>query len=113
KADVQGSVEALKHALNELSTADIRVGILSSGVGGINESDVNLAIASKAMIIAFNVRANVEARRLMESNGVDFHYYNIIYDVINQVRKAMSGALAPEIHEKMVGLAQVREVFNS
>lgn len=113
KADVLGSVEALRQALNELTSSEVKVSIISSGVGGINESDVNLAIASKAIMIAFNVRANVEARRLMEANHVDVHYHNIIYDVINQVKKAISGALAPEIHERMVGLAQVREVFRS
>lgn len=113
KADVQGSVEALKQALNELSSSEVKVSILSSGIGGINETDVNLAIASNAIIIAFNVRANVEARKLMETSGVDVHYYNIIYDVINQVKKAISGALAPQIQERVVGLAQVREVFRS
>ncbi len=113
KADVLGSVEALKQALTELSGQEVKVNIISSGIGGINESDVNLAIASKAIIIGFNVRANVEARKLMETNSVDVHYHNIIYDVINQVKKAISGALAPEIHEKIVGLAQVREVFRS
>jgi translation initiation factor IF-2 len=113
KADVLGSVEALKQALTELSGSEVKVNVLSSGIGGINESDVNLAIASKAIIIAFNVRANVEARKLMETNGVDVHYHNIIYDVINQVKKAISGALAPEIQERIVGLAQVREVFRS
>lgn len=113
KADVLGSVEALKQALTELSGTEVKVNVISSGIGGINESDVNLAIASNAIIIAFNVRANTEARKLMEVNGVDVHYYNIIYDVINQVKKAISGVMAPEIHEKIVGLAQVREVFRS
>lgn len=113
KADVLGSVEALKQALNELSGTEVKVSIISSGIGGINESDVNLAIASNAIIIGFNVRANVEARKLMEVNGVDVHYHNIIYDVINQVKKAINGALAPEIQERIVGLAQVREVFRS
>lgn len=113
KADVLGSVEALKQALTELSGAEVKVNIISSGIGGINESDVNLAIASKAIIIAFNVRANTEARKLMEMNGVDVHYYNIIYDVINQVKKAINGVLTPEIQERIVGLAQVREVFRS
>lgn len=113
KADVLGSVEALRQALTELSISEVKVNIISSGIGGINESDVNLAVASKAIIIAFNVRANAEARKLMEINGVDVHYYNIIYDVINEVKKAMSGALAPEIHEKVIGMAQVREVFRS
>jgi translation initiation factor IF-2 len=113
KTDVQGSVEALRQALNELSGTEVIVRIISSGIGGINESDVNLAIASKAIIIAFNVRANSEARKLMEANNVDVHYYNIIYDVINEVKKAISGALKPEIHERIVGLAQVREVYTS
>lgn len=113
KADVLGSIEALKQALTELSGQEVKVNIISSGIGGISESDVNLAIASKAIIIAFNVRANVEARKLMETNGVDVHYHNIIYDVINDVKKAISGALAPEIQEKVIGLAQVREVFKS
>jgi translation initiation factor IF-2 len=113
KADVLGSVEALRQTLSDLSNAEVKVNIISSGIGGINESDVNLAIASKAIIIAFNVRANAEARKLMEINSVDVHYYNIIYDVINQVKKAISGVLAPEIQEKVVGLAQVREVFRS
>lgn len=113
KADVQGSVEALRQALSELSSSEVKVNMLSSGIGGINETDVNLAIASNAIIIAFNVRANTEARKLMETSGVDVHYYNIIYDVINQVKKAISGALAPQIQEKVIGLAQVREVFRS
>ncbi len=113
KADVLGSSEALKQALTELSTSEVKANIISSGIGGINESDVNLAIASKAIIIAFNVRANAEARKLMEVNAVDVHYHNIIYDVINQVKKVMSGALAPEIQERVLGLAQVREVFRS
>lgn len=113
KADVLGSVEALKQTLNELSGSEVKVNILSSGIGGINESDVNLAIASKALIIAFNVRANADARKLMEMHSVDVHYHNIIYDVINLVKKAISGQLAPEIHEKMLGLAQVRNVFRS
>jgi translation initiation factor IF-2 len=113
KADVLGSVEALKQALIELSNDEVKVGVLSSGIGGINESDVNLAIASKAIMIAFNVRANPEARKLMEVNSVDVHYHNIIYDVINQVKKAINGVLAPVIQEKVLGLAQVREVFRS
>lgn len=113
KADVQGSVEALRQALGELTSVEVKVHVIFSGIGGINESDVNLAIASNAIIIAFNVRANTEARKLMESNSVDVHYYNIIYDVINEVKKAISGKLKPEIHERIVGLAQVREVFRS
>jgi translation initiation factor IF-2 len=113
KADVLGSVEALRKTLDDLSGSEVKVHVISSGIGGINESDVNLAIASKAIIIAFNVRANTEARKLMEGNSVDVHYYNIIYDVINEVKKAISGKLKPEIHERIVGMAQVREVFTS
>lgn len=113
KADVLGSIEALKQALSELSGTEVKVNVISSGIGGINESDANLAIASNAILIGFNVRANVEARKLIETNAVDVHYHNIIYDVINLVKKAVSGAMAPEIHEKIVGLAQVRNVFRS
>lgn len=113
KTDVLGSVEALKHALTELSGSEVKVNIISSGIGGINESDVNLAIASGAIMVAFNVRANQEARKLIETSGVDVHYYNIIYDVIDEVKKAISGALAPEIQERVVGLATVRDVFRS
>lgn len=113
KTDVLGSAEALKHALSELSGDEVKVRIISTGIGGINESDVNLAIASKAMVFGFNVRANPEARKLMETNNVSVHYHNIIYDVINQVKKAINGVLAPEIQEKILGLAQVRDVFSS
>jgi translation initiation factor IF-2 len=113
KADVQGSAEALAQALVELSTTEVKVKIVSSGVGGINESDVNLALASNAVMIGFNVRANNEARKLIEAEGVDLHYHSIIYDVIDEVKRALSGFLAPEIQEKIVGLAQVRDVFRS
>ncbi len=113
KADVQGSAEALAQALSELSTPEVKVKIVSSAVGGISESDVNLALASNAIMIGFNVRANNEARKLIESEGVDLHYHSIIYDVINEVKRAISGFMAPEIQEKIVGLAEVREVFRS
>jgi translation initiation factor IF-2 len=113
KADVQGSAEALSQALTELSTDEVKVKIVSSAVGGINESDVNLALASNAIMIGFNVRANNEARKLIEAESVDLHYHSIIYDVINEVKRAISGFLEPEIHEKIVGLAEVREVFRS
>lgn len=113
KTDVQGSAEALSQALSEISAPNIKVKIISSGVGGINESDVNLALASQAIIIGFNVRANVEARKLIETEGVDLHYHSIIYDVINEVKRALSGFMAPEIQEKIVGLAEVRDVFRS
>lgn len=113
KADVQGSTEALNQALSELAAPNVKVKIISSGVGGINESDVNLALASGAIIIGFNVRANMEARKLIETEGVDVHYHSIIYDVINEVKRAISGFMAPEIQEKIVGLAEVRDVFRS
>ncbi len=113
KADVQGSVEALAHALSELSTAEIRAKVISASVGGIRGTDVNLALASQAIIIGFNVRADLEARKLIETSNVNVHYHNIIYDVINQVKRIMSGYLAPDIQEKVTGIAEVREVFRS
>jgi translation initiation factor IF-2 len=113
KADVQGSAEALVQALSELSADDVKVKIVSSGVGGISESDVHLALASQAIIIGFNVRANVEARRLIEAESVDLHYHSIIYDVIDEVKRAIRGFVAPEIQEKIIGLAEVRDVFSS
>ncbi|MBU0499973.1 MAG: translation initiation factor IF-2 [Gammaproteobacteria bacterium] len=113
KADVQGSVEALKESLIKLSTAEVQVKVIGSGVGGINESDVNLAITSNASIIGFNVRADASARRLVEEKDVDLRYYSIIYEIIDDVKKAISGKLSPEIKEHIIGLAQVREVFRS
>lgn len=113
KADVQGSVEALSHALSELSTSEIRAKVISASVGGIRETDVNLAIASQAVIIGFNVRADSEARKLIESANVTVHYQNIIYDVINTVKRIMSGYLTPDIQEKVLGVAEVRDVFRS
>lgn len=113
KADVQGSAEALSQALADLSTNEVKVKIVSSAVGGISETDVNLALASNAIMIGFNVRANNEARKLIETEGVDLHYHSIIYDVIDEVKRALSGFLAPEIQEKIVGLAEVRDVFRS
>lgn len=113
KADVQGSVEALRQALLELTHDEVKVQVLSSGVGGITESDVNLAVASQALLIAFNVRASSDARKLIETHRLDVQYHNIIYDVIDRVKQSISGALSPVIQEKAVGLAQVREVFRS
>lgn len=113
KTDVQGSIEALKEALTKLSTSEVQIKIISSGVGGITESDVNLAIASKAIIIGFNVRADASARRLVEAEGVDLRYYSVIYDIVEDVRKALTGMLSPELKEKIVGIAQVRDVFRS
>lgn len=113
KADVQGSVEAISEALTRLSTDEVKVKIVGSGVGGISGTDVNLAIASTAIIIAFNVRADGTARRLIEAEGVDVRYYSVIYDVIDEVKKAVSGLLAPEIKEEIIGMAEVRDVFRS
>ncbi|MET0657924.1 MAG: translation initiation factor IF-2, partial [Steroidobacteraceae bacterium] len=113
KADVQGSAEALRDALNKLSTDEVSVKVVASGVGGITESDVTLAAASRARIIGFNVRADSAARTAMKENGVEVHYYSIIYEAIDDVKAALSGMLAPEIKEQIVGLAQVREVFRS
>ncbi len=113
KADVQGSAEALAQALSEISAPNVKVKIVSSAVGGINETDVNLAVASNAIMIGFNVRANAEARKLIEAEDVDIHYHSIIYEVIDEVKRAVSGFMAPEIQEKIVGLAEVRDVFRS
>lgn len=113
KADVQGSVEAISDALIKLSTDEARAKIIGSGVGGITESDVNLAIASNAIVFGFNVRAESGARKLIEREGVILHYHNVIYDIINEVKNLLSGLLAPEIKESIVGLAEVRDVFRS
>ncbi len=113
KADVQGSSEALAQALSEISAPNVKVKIVSNAVGGINETDVNLAVASNAIMIGFNVRANAEARKLIEAEDVDIHYHSIIYEVIDEVKRAVSGFMAPEIQEKIVGLAEVRDVFRS
>ena len=111
KADVQGSQEALAQSLLKLSTDEVKVQIVHAAVGGISESDVNLAIASKAVIIGFNVRADAGARKLAESNGVDIRYYNIIYDAVDEVKAAMAGMLAPEQREEVIGTAEIRTVF--
>lgn len=113
KADVQGSVEALCGSFMELATDEVKVNIIASGIGGITESDVQLAIASQAIIIAFNVRADANAKKLAENEGVDLRYYSIIYEAIDQVRDAMTGLLSPEIKEEIIGLAEVRDVFRS
>ena len=113
KADVQGSVEALSDSLLKLATDEVKVNIIASGIGGITESDVQLAIASEAIIIAFNVRADANAKKLAENEGVDLRYYSIIYEAIDQVKAAMQGMLSPEVREEIIGLAQVREVFRS
>ena len=111
KTDVQGSQEALVQSLNKLSTSEVRVQIVHAAVGGISESDVNLASASKAVIIGFNVRADAQGRKLAEANGVDIRYYNIIYDAIDEIRAAMSGMLAPEKREHALGLVEIRQVI--
>jgi translation initiation factor IF-2 len=111
KADVQGSQEALTQALTKLSTDEVKVQVVHAQVGGITESDVNLALASKAVIIGFNVRADVSARKLAEGNGIDIRYYNIIYDAVDEVKAALSGLLAPEQREQVLGTVQIRQIF--
>jgi translation initiation factor IF-2 len=111
KADVQGSQEALVQSLVKLSTDEVRVQVVHAAVGGISESDVNLAIASHAVVIGFNVRAEQSAKKLAEHNGIDLRYYNIIYDAIDDVRSAMSGMLAPEKREEVIGTVEIREIF--
>ena len=111
KADVQGSQEALASSLLKLSTSEVRVQIVHAAVGGITENDVNLALASKAVIIGFNTRADANARKLAEGNGVDLRYYNVIYDAVDDVKAAMSGMLAPEQREEILGTAEIRNVI--
>jgi translation initiation factor IF-2 len=111
KADVQGSQEALVHALTKLSTGEVKVQVVHAQVGGITESDINLAAASKAVVIGFNVRADVSARKLAESQGIQIRYYNIIYDAVDDVKAALSGLLAPEQREQVLGLVQIRQIF--
>jgi translation initiation factor IF-2 len=113
KADVQGSVEALKESLLKIEAEEVKVKIVAAGVGAINESDANLALTSNAIIIGFNVRADAAARRVIEEKGIDLRYYSIIYEVIDDVKKAMSGLLSPEVKEEIIGLAEVRDVFRS
>ena len=113
KTDVQGSLEALRGSLVGLSNDEVEVKVVFGGVGGINEGDANLALASGAILIGFNVRADATARKLIEEKNIDLHYYSVIYDAIDEVKKAISGMLAPEIKEQIVGLAEVRDVFKS
>lgn len=113
KADVQGSVEAISDALLKLSTDEVKVKIVARGVGGINESDAQLAGASNAIVFGFNVRADAGAKRVIDEQGLDLHYYSVIYDLIDEVKGAMTGMLAPEFKEEIVGLAEVRDVFRS
>ena len=113
KADVQGSVEALADAVLRLSNEEVKVSVINSGVGGITESDINLAMASKGIVIGFNVRADATARKLADSEGIDLRYYSIIYDVIDDVKAALSGLLTPDVREQIIGVAEVREIFSS
>ena len=111
KTDVQGSQEALAQSLTKLSTSEVRVQIVHGGVGGISESDVNLAIASKAVIIGFNTRADASVKKLAESNGIDIRYYTIIYEAVDDIKAALSGMLSPERREQVIGLVDIREVY--
>ncbi len=111
KADVQGSYEGLAYALGKLSTSEVKVNILHTGLGAITESDVNLALASKAVIIGFNARADTAARKLAQASGVDIRYYNIIYEAVDEVKAAMSGMLAPDKKESILGLVEIRQVY--
>jgi translation initiation factor IF-2 len=111
KADVQGSYEGLSHALQKLSTPEVRVNIIHAAVGAVSESDINLAIASGAVIIAFNVRADAQAKKLAETAGVDIRTYNIIYEAVDDVKAAMGGLLSPEKKENIIGMAEIRQVF--
>ncbi|MFA7634154.1 MAG: EF-Tu/IF-2/RF-3 family GTPase, partial [Thiohalomonadaceae bacterium] len=113
KADVQGSLEAISDALQKLSTDEVKVKIVASGVGGISESDVNLTMASNAIIIGFNVRADSGAKRIVEEHGIDLRYYGVIYELLEEVKGAMTGMLRPEFKEEIIGLAEVRDVFRS
>ena len=113
KADVHGSAEALSESLTKLNTDEVRVNVIASGVGGINESDATLAMASQAVIIGFNVRADGTARKLIEEEELDLRYYSVIYDVIDDVKAALSGMLSPEIREEIIGIAEVKDVFRS
>jgi translation initiation factor IF-2 len=111
KADVQGSQEALIHALTQLATEEVKVSVVHAGVGGITESDINLAMASRAVIIGFNTRADATARKLAESSGIQVRYYNIIYEAVDEIKSALSGMLTPERKESVIGMVEVRQVF--
>ena len=113
KADVQGSAEAIADALVKLSTDEVTVAVVASGVGGITESDVNLAMASNALLIGFNVRADTSAKKIAEQESVTIYYYSVIYDIVDQVKSALTGLLAPQFKEEIIGIAEVRDVFKS
>lgn len=111
KADVQGSCEALSYALQKITTDEVKINIIHSGVGAIIESDINLALASKAVVIGFNTRADASARKLIASTGVDVRYYNVIYDAVDEIKKALSGMMMPELKESIIGLVDIREIY--
>jgi translation initiation factor IF-2 len=113
KTDVRGSLEALTGSLQKLNTEEVEVKLITAGVGGISETDVHLAVTSKAMIVGFNVRAEKSAKAIIENEGLQLRYYNVIYNVIDDVKAIMGGMLSPEIREEIVGVAEVRDVFNS
>ena len=113
KADVQGSLEALRESLLKLTNDEVKVAIVASGVGGLTESDANLAVTSNAILLGFNVRADAAARRVVEEKGLDLRYYSIIYELIDEVKQAISGLLSPIVTEEIIGLAEVRDVFRS
>tara|TARA_B100000929_G_scaffold41180_1_gene29347 strand:- start:219 stop:1064 length:846 start_codon:yes stop_codon:yes gene_type:complete len=113
KADVRGSLEALQGSLVDLGNDEVQVKIVSGGVGGITETDANLALASNAVIFGFNVRADATARKIVESEGLDLRYYSVIYEIIDDVKKALSGMLGSDVREQILGVAEVRDVFRS
>ena len=113
KADVRGSLEAILSTLSDIGNDEVEVNVIASGVGGINESDINLAVAAGAAVIGFNVRADGAARRLAEDEGLDLRYYSIIYNLLDDVKQALGGLLTPEKREEIVGIAEVRDVFRS
>ena len=113
KADVRGSLEALQSSLSDLGNEEVKVNVVAGGVGGITETDISLAITSNAVIFGFNTRADAKARGLAENEGVEIRYYNVIYDLIDDVKAALSGMLSPELREEIVGIAEVRDVFRS
>ncbi|MEK9891601.1 MAG: translation initiation factor IF-2 [Pseudomonadales bacterium] len=113
KADVRGSLEAIVSALNDLGNDEVKVNVVFSGVGGLSETDINYAVTAKAVVFGFNVRADNQAKRLVEKEGIDLRYYKVIYDLVDDVKAALSGMLAPEVREEIVGIAEVRDVFDS
>lgn len=113
KADVRGSLEALQGSLSSLGNDEVQVRVVGGGVGGITESDANLALASNAVLFGFNVRADAGARKIVEAEGLDMRYYNVIYDIIEDVKKALTGMLGSDLRENILGIAEVRDVFRS